>query len=107
MFRYITSSLARLLSDAIDDMLLGDYDYILVGNRLYADVDYFHAHPHHAGELTWTPAAGRGFGPQRSVGVGPVERRAGSVPPSPGACLVRPPRGRAQTAAGGRRAARN
>ncbi len=80
MFRQVTQHLARRVSDIIDEMLLGDFDYAAEGNRLYADVDYQRTHPHRAAPLTWTPAAGRGFGPQRSAAAGPVSRRPGAVP---------------------------
>jgi hypothetical protein len=80
MFRQATQLLARRVSDMIDEMLLGDFDYIAAGDRLYADIDYQRMHPHHSESLTWTPAAGRGFGPQRPAVAGPVARRPGSVP---------------------------
>ncbi len=107
MFRSVTKNLVLRISELIDDMLVGDFDYILDGDELYADVDYFRKHPHHSAELSWTPAAGRGFGPQRSTAAGPKERRPGTVPArvalcaSPGhAPLVQP-----STAAGRTRAA--
>jgi hypothetical protein len=28
------------MSDLIDDMLIGDYDYVIDGEHVYADVDY-------------------------------------------------------------------
>jgi len=87
MFRSVTNILALRISELIDDMLVGDFDYILDGDQLYADVDYFHKHPHHKAELTWTPAAGRGFGPQRSTAVGPKERRPGTVPSRAATCV--------------------
>lgn len=107
MFRS-TNHLMHRVSDLIDDMLVGDFDYILDGDELYADVDYFRKHPHHADGLTWTPAAGRGFGPQRTVAAGPQERRPGMAPARPVAC-VSPVRsvslGRPSTAAARTRAA--
>lgn len=103
MFRSATNNFALRISDMIDDMLVGDFDYVLDGDELYADVDYYRKHPHHAGELTWTPSAGRGFGAQRAAVVGPKERRAGTVPAGVGVC-VSPSRSSAQqrpaTAAG-------
>jgi hypothetical protein len=87
MFRSATNNFAHRLSDLIDDMLVGDFDYVLAGDELYADVDYYRTHPHHEGELTWTPAAGRGFGPERSAVVGPKERRPGTVPARAAACV--------------------
>jgi hypothetical protein len=108
MFRSATNNFAHRISDLIDDMLVGDFDYILDGDELYADVDYYRTHAHHAGELTWTPAAGRGVGPQRAAVVGPKERRPGAVPARAAACaspvrshLIRP-----ATAAGRTRAHR-
>ena len=106
MFRSATNSFAHRVIDMIDDMLVGDFDYILDGEELYADVDYYRTHPHHTDELTWTPAAGRGFGPQRAAVVGPRERRPGTVPVRAAAC-VSPRRStavRPVTAAGRRRA---
>ena len=87
MFRSATNNFTLRISDLIDDMLVGDFDYILDGDELYADVDYYRKHPHHAGELSWTPAAGRGFGAQRSAFVGPRERRPGTVPAGPAVCV--------------------
>jgi hypothetical protein len=108
MFRSATNNFAQRISDLIDDMLVGDFDYILDGDQLYADVDYYRTHAHHAGELTWTPAAGRGVGPQRAAVAGPKERRPGVVPARAAACaspvrsgLIRP-----ATAAGRTRAHR-
>jgi hypothetical protein len=108
MFRSTTNRLARRVSDLIDDMLVGDFDYILDGEDLYADVDYYRKHPHHVADLTWTPAAGRGLGPQRSAASGPKERRPGAVAPRAGACVspVRSSSLRPATAAGRTRAHR-
>jgi hypothetical protein len=78
-------------------MLVGDFDYIRDGDQIYADIDYFRAHPHHAGELAWTPAAGRGIGPSRSASAGPRERRPGTVPARAAVCLS-PARSGAQPA---------
>lgn len=91
----------------IDDMLVGDFDYILDGDDLYADVDYYRKHPHHEDELTWTPSAGRGFGAQRSAAAGPKERRPGTVPAQATACASpgRSSTVRPATAAGRTRAA--
>lgn len=88
MFRSTTTRLAHRVSDLIDDMLVGDFDYVLDGDDLYADVDYYRTHPHHVEELTWTPAAGRGFGPQRSATAGPRERRPGVVPARAAVCIT-------------------
>jgi hypothetical protein len=87
MFRSATNNFAHRISDLIDDMLVGDFDYIVDGEELYADVDYYRTHPHHKDELTWTPAAGRGLGPQRATVVGPKERRPGTVPGRAAACV--------------------
>jgi hypothetical protein len=108
MFRSITTRFGHRVSDLIDDMLVGDFDYILDGEELYADVDYFRKHPHHAAELTWTPAAGRGFGPQRGAAAGPKERRPGTVPARAATCVspVRSSSIRPATAAGRTRAHR-
>lgn len=116
MFRSATNNFALRISDMIDDMLVGDFDYILDGDELYADVDYYRKHrdalptgvdyyrehPHHAGELTWTPSAGRGFGPERAAVVGPKERRPGTVPARAAVCVApgRSPVYRPATAAG-------
>jgi hypothetical protein len=107
MFRSATIRLAARISDLIDDMLLGDFDYILDGDAVYADVDYFRRHPHHVAELTWTPAAGRGFGPQRTAAAGPKDRRPGVVPSRPVACAspARAAVGRPSTVAARTRAA--
>jgi hypothetical protein len=108
MFRSATNNFTLRLSDLIDDMLVGDFDYVLDGEELYADVDYYRKHPHHAGELSWTPAAGRGYGPQRAAVVGPKERRPGTVPASPAVCVspARSDRQGPATAAGRTRAHR-
>ena len=87
MFRSATTRFTNRISDLIDDMLVGDFDYILDGEDLYADVDYYRAHPHHGPELTWTPAAGRGLGPQRAALAGPKDRRPGAVAPRPAVCV--------------------
>ena len=50
MFRSVTNNLALRISELIDDILVGDFDYILDGDELYADVDYFRKHPHHGPE---------------------------------------------------------
>ncbi len=88
MFRSTTTRWAQRVSDLIDDMLVGDFDYILDGEDLYADVDYYRKHPHHVAELTWTPAAGRGLGPQRSAVSGPKERRPGTIAPRAATCVA-------------------
>jgi hypothetical protein len=102
MFRSATTRLAIRVSDAIDDMLVGDFDYILDGERLYADVDYYREHPHHDPDLTWTPAAGRGFGPQRSAAAGPASRRPGTVATRPAECVSPIRAGGSPTTAAGR-----
>lgn len=108
MFRSTTTRLAQRVSDLIDDMLVGDFDYISDGDKLYADVDYYRKHPHHVADLTWTPSAGRGFGPQRSAAGGPKERRPGAVASGAGVCVspVRSSALRPATAAGRTRAHR-
>ncbi len=107
MFRSATNNLAHRISDLIDDMLVGDFDYILDGDELYADVDYYRRHQHHANQLSWTPSAGRGFGPQRAAAAGPQERRPGTVPARAAVCVSprRPQAQRPATAAGRTRAA--
>lgn len=107
MFHSATNNLAHRISDLIDDMLVGDFDYILDGDELYADVDYYRKHPHHAADLTWTPSAGRGLGPQRSTASGPKERRPGTVPARAAVCVSpgHAPILRPATAAGRTRAA--
>ena len=87
MFRSANNNFAHRICDLIDDMLVGDFDYVLDGDELYADVDYYRTHPHHAGELSWTPSAGRGLGPQRAAAVGPKERRPGTVPARSAVCV--------------------
>lgn len=87
MFRSVTNNFARRISDLVDDMLVGDFDYILDGEDLYADVDYYRTHPHHSDALTWAPAAGRGLGAQRAAVAGPQERRPGTVPDRAAACV--------------------
>ena len=81
-------ALAHRLSELIDDMLLGDFQYIAEGGDVYADVDYDRLRPH-AAPLTWTPAAGRGFGPQRPAVAGPVSRRPGAVPEASKGCALK------------------
>jgi hypothetical protein len=88
MFRSATIRFAARMSDLIDEMLVGDFDYIFDDGRVYADVDYHRAHPHHTAALTWTPAAGRGAGPQRPAVAGPKARRPGTVPTQPAACVA-------------------
>ena len=102
MFRSATNNFALRISDLIDDMLVGDFDYVLDGDELYADVDYYRKHPHHADELSWTPSAGRGFGAQRAAAAGPKERRPGTVPARAAVCVspARPGGQRPATAAG-------
>jgi|SRR5579863_1236971 len=106
MFRSTTTRLAQRVSDLIDDMLVGDFDYILDGEDLYADVDYFRKHPHHVADLSWTPAAGRGLGPQRTAVSGPKERRPGTVAARAATCVspARSSSTRPATAAGRTRA---
>lgn len=107
MFRSSRNYIARHIADLIDDILVGDFGYILDGDDLYADVDYFRKHPHRAPELSWTPSAGRGFGLQRAVIVGPKERRPGTAAARAAAC-ARPghaPLLRPATVAGRTRAA--
>jgi hypothetical protein len=81
-------ALANRLSELIDDMLLGDFQYIAEGRDVYADVDYERLRLH-AAPLTWTPAAGRGFGPQRPAVAGPVSRRPGAVPETSKGCALK------------------
>jgi len=40
MFRRSATRVVEHLSDAIDDMLIGDFDYVVDGERLFADIDY-------------------------------------------------------------------
>ena len=92
MFPSVIIRLGAHISDLIDDMLAGDFDYIADGESIYADVDYSREHPHRATELSWTPSAGRGFGPQRLAVAGPKARRLGTVPVQAAVCAspVRP-----------------
>ncbi|HTW12847.1 MAG TPA: hypothetical protein VME01_08895 [Solirubrobacteraceae bacterium] len=46
MFRPAITRLTQRVADTIDDMLVGDFDYILDGGNVYADVDYYREHPH-------------------------------------------------------------
>jgi hypothetical protein len=87
MFRSATKNLAARLGELLDDMLVGDFNYVVDGLDVLADVDYHRRHPHHVTALTWTPAAGRGLGPQRHAVAGPRERRPGVVPTQPTVCL--------------------
>jgi len=65
MFRSITARVAAQVSDLIDDMLIGDYDYVVDGEHIYADVDY---------ERRCTSDALVLVGPQRRAGaVRPAE----------------------------------
>jgi hypothetical protein len=45
MFRQRATRLAARLADAIDEMLVGDFDFIEDESGLYADVDYDRIHP--------------------------------------------------------------
>lgn len=89
MFRTVTSRVAERMSDLIDDMLLGDYDYVVDGEHVYADVDY-----------------NRKCASERPA-LGVAQRRGGTVPPVEPVCAtpVRtvPACGSAATAAGRRR----
>lgn len=40
MFRPLTTRLATRVADVIDEMLIGDFDFIEDESGLYADVDY-------------------------------------------------------------------
>ncbi len=40
MFRSTATRIAQRVSDVIDDMLLGDFEYVEAGTQLYADIDY-------------------------------------------------------------------
>ena len=40
MFRSNAIRIAQRISDVLDDMLVGDFDYVESGSRLYADIDY-------------------------------------------------------------------
>lgn len=105
MFRSATIRLATRISDLLDDMLVGDFEYVVHAAKLYADVDYFREHPHHEPKLTWTPAAGRSFGPQRTAIAGPKARRPGGAPAPVAVCVSdMSASGRPVTAAGRARA---
>ena len=45
MFRPTAIRLAARVADAIDEMLVGDFDFIEDETGLYADVDYDRTHP--------------------------------------------------------------
>jgi hypothetical protein len=80
MFRATTLRLANRMSDLIDDMLVGDFDYIADGDEVYADVDYY--------RMT------RECGARMRPAAEHVDRdrRPGTVPPAPAVCSspVRP-----------------
>jgi hypothetical protein len=46
MFRPLLTQVTARVANVIDEMLLGDFDYIEDSTGLYADVDYYRAHPH-------------------------------------------------------------
>jgi hypothetical protein len=47
MFRSNATRIAQRISDVLDDMLLGDFDYVDTDAGLYADIDYDHAYGTH------------------------------------------------------------
>ncbi len=51
MFRHAFHRALNRTAEIIDDMLLGDFDYIEDETGLYADIDYYRLHPHR-GEFT-------------------------------------------------------
>ena len=79
MFSAAFDGLLLKLSDAIDDMLLGDYTYVTAGDRLYADVDYYRKHPGAAAErqppTAVLDAAGAALSAHRDGGLPPLRRR--------------------------------
>jgi len=46
MFRPFITQLAERAADVIDDMLVGDFEYVEDHTGLYADIDYYREHPH-------------------------------------------------------------
>ena len=100
MFFSTTLRLATRVSDLIDDLLIGDFDYVLDGERLYADVDYYRDHPHHEAP-GMTSTTGHGLMSRRPVLAGAQSRRPGGLPHPPAVCLspVRPAATRPSTAA--------
>jgi hypothetical protein len=46
MFRPAITQLTERVADLLDDMLVGDFEYIQDECGLYADVDYHRKHPH-------------------------------------------------------------
>jgi hypothetical protein len=77
MFRSVTSRFAAHMSDLIDDMLVGDFDYIVNGDKVYADIDYDRLSRECGGRVrpavTPTPLVNR-------------DRRLGAVAPQPTVC---------------------
>ena len=45
MFRLTATRLAARAADVIDEMLIGDFDFVEDESGLYADVDYDRIHP--------------------------------------------------------------
>ena len=80
MFRSITSRFADRVSDLVDEMLIGDFDYIVEGDELYADIDYERLASECGARVRLAPA------------LTDRDRRPGTVPPRPAICVspVRP-----------------
>jgi len=83
MFRSVTSRLAAHMSELIDDMLVGDFEYIVDSDDVYADIDYFRLARECGGRVR--PAAP----PMPLIN---RDRRPGTVAPQPTVCTspVRP-----------------
>lgn len=80
MFRSITARFADRVSDLVDEMLVGDFDYVTDGDEVYADIDY---------ERLARECGAR----VRSIpGIADRDRRPGTVAPRPAVCIspVRP-----------------
>jgi hypothetical protein len=77
MFRSVTSRVAAHMSELIDDMLVGDFDYIVDGDEVYADIDYDRLSRECGGRVR--PAA-------PSTPLINRDRRPGTVAPQPAVC---------------------
>jgi hypothetical protein len=80
MFRSITARLADRMSELVDEILVGDFDYVIDGDEVYADIDYDRI-ARECGTRVRQPA--------------PLidrDRRPGTVPARPAVCVspVRP-----------------
>jgi hypothetical protein len=80
MFRSITARFADRMSDLVDEMLVGDFDYVIDGDEVYADIDYEWLARECGARVRSTPA------------LTDRDRRPGTIPPRPAVCVspVRP-----------------